>query len=100
MKRSSISPSTRQAPRRVVLDEGTLVLPPVGLNDLPLDATVGTFKGVLALRYMTPIGLVAVFLHDLERDDLDAVLRAQRRQAEVQIGEGYARRAMWWEGVL
>lgn len=86
-----------QLPRRIRVAEGTLVLPPATLRDLPPDGTVGTFMGVLALRHATPIGTVAMFLHDLPSDALGAILRAQRRQAEAQLGEGYSRRALWWE---
>ena len=59
--------------------------------------TKGLFKGVAALKFTTPVGLVAVFLHDLGCNDLTLVLEAQRRQAEAQLGSGYARRALWWE---
>ena len=90
-------PDREHGPRRVRLDEGTLVLPPVGLADLPPDGVVGGFMGIAALRFATKAGVVAIFLHDLDQATLDAVLDAQRRQAELQLGEGYARRALWWE---
>ena len=86
-----------QSPRRVRLDEGTLVLPPVTLRELPPDGTVGTFMGLAALRFTTPAGLIAVFLHDLREDDMSQILAAQRREAEAQLGTGYSRRAFWWE---
>lgn len=86
-----------RGPRRVKLHDGVLVLPPVALEDLPPDGVLGTFLGVAALRFVTPSGTIAVFLHDLTNEDVAAILEAQRRQAELQLGEGYARRAFWWE---
>ncbi len=86
-----------QEPRRVRLDEGTLVLPPISLRDLPPDCTLGTFMGVLALRYVARGGLIAAFVHDLGEDDVRSILDHQRAEAEAQLGAGYARRAMWWE---
>lgn len=83
-------PAATQCPRRVRLPEGTLVLPPVTLQDLPPG-------GVAALRFSAAVGTVAVFLHDLDGDDIALILRAQRREAEAQLGENYGRRALWWE---
>jgi len=77
-----------QSPRRVTVDEGILVLPPASLRDLPPDGVIGSFMGIAALRFTTPAGLVAMFLHDPP---------AQRRQAELQLGADYARRPFWWE---
>lgn len=90
-------PGPARAPRRVPLAEGTLVLPPVSLADLPPDGTPGLFLGVLALRYATKIGSVAIFLHDLDPGDVAQILEQQRAEAEAQLGVGYARRAFWWE---
>ena len=73
------------------------MLPPVALRDLPPDAVIGSFMGVAALRFATPVGLVAVFLHDLGAGDIASIFAAQRREAEAQLGEGYARCAFWWE---
>ena len=98
MKRSS--PRSRvaaQSPRRVSLAEGILVLPPASLRELPPDGVIGSFMGIAALRFTTPAGLVAMFLHDLPDADIEAILEAQRRQAELQLGVDYARRAFWWE---
>ena len=89
--------SIRQSPRRVRVAEGTLVLPPVALLDLPSGGVIGNFMGVAALRFPTPAGSVAVFLHDLNGSDVARILQPQRRQAEAQLGEDYARRAFWWE---
>lgn len=90
-------PAATQSPRRVRLPEGTLVLPPVTLQDLPPGGVVGAFMGVAALRFSAAVGTVAVFLHDLGGDDIALILRAQRREAEAQLGENYGRRALWWE---
>lgn len=89
--------SITQSPRRVRLPEGTLVLPPVTLHDLPPGGIVSHFMGVAALLFAVPAGTIAVFLHDLGSDDIDAILRAQRREAEAQLGANYGRRALWWE---
>lgn len=97
MKPRARFPSTVQPPRRVRLDEGVLVLPPVCLGDLPPDGVIGSFMGIVALRFSTPVGAVAVFLHDLAEADVALILKSQRREAEAQLGEGYARRAFWWE---
>jgi hypothetical protein len=51
----------------------------------------------VAQTFATPVGTIAVFLHDLGSDDIEAILRAQRREAEAQLGENYGRRALWWE---
>ena len=53
--------------------------------------------GIAALRFSTPAGTVAVFLHDLGSADIAVILEAQRNEAEAQLGEGYARRPLWWE---
>jgi hypothetical protein len=97
MKRTVKIPTAAQSPRRVRLDDGTLVLPPVTLRDLPSDGVIGSFMGIAALRFATPAGAIAVFLHDLTDDDIADILAAQRRQAEAQLGAGYGRRALWWE---
>lgn len=86
-----------QSPRRVRLDAGTLVLPPVSLRDLPPDGVLGSFMGIAALRFTTAAGEIAVFLHDLAKADVSQILEWQRRQAEAQLGAGYGRRALWWE---
>jgi hypothetical protein len=86
-----------RSPRRIRVAGGMLVLPPVGLLDLPPDGAVGNFMGIAALRFDTPVGLVAVFLHDLGDGDVDRILDAQRSEAEAQLGVNYARRALWWE---
>ena len=86
-----------QAPRWVRLAEGTLVLLTVTLRDLPPGGVVGHFMGVAALRFSVPAGTIAVLLHDLGADDIDVILRAQRREAEAQLGANYGRRALWWE---
>lgn len=87
-----------QDPRRALLKDGTLVLPPFSLRDLPPDCALGTFMGVLALRYVAPRGgLIAAFVHDLGDEDVRSILDHQRAEAEAQLGAGYARRAMWWE---
>ena len=86
-----------QSPRGVRLEEGTLVLPPVTLQDLPPGGVISRFMGIAALRFTTPVGPVAVFLHDLNNDDVAMIFSAQRREAEAQLGAGYARRALWWE---
>ena len=96
-RKASTPPAVPQSPRRVRLEDGVLVLPPVSLQELPPGGSVGTFMGVAAMRFSTPVGTVAVFLHDLATDDVAAILAAQRRQAEAQLGAGYARRAFWWE---
>ena len=96
-RRPFTSKRAEHGPRRVRLNGGTLILPPVQLSDLPPDGVVGQFMGVAALRFSTQAGLVAVFLHDLGEDALGAILEAQRHQAEAQLGTGYARRAFWWE---
>ena len=75
----------------------TAVLPPASLCDLPPDGVIGSFMGVAALRFTTPAGPVAMFLHDLPDADIEAILEAQRRQAELQLGADYARRVFWWE---
>ncbi len=85
-----------KSPARVPLPEGTLVLPPVALADLPPGGVIGSFLGIAALRFSTPVGTVAVFLHDLTDNDIARVLDAQRREAEAQLGAGYARGAFWW----
>jgi hypothetical protein len=97
MKRSTHLPTAAQSPRRVRLDDGVLVLPPVSMGDLPPDGVIGSFRGVAALRFVTAAGPIAVFLHDLNPDDLGMILETQRREAEAQLGNGYARRALWWE---
>ena len=97
MKRPTRVPAPPQSPRRVRLDDGTLVLPPCTLPDLSPDGVIGSFMGIGALRFATPVGAVAVFLHDLREDDIALILKAQRREAEAQLGESYARRAFWWE---
>lgn len=89
--------SAFRGPRRIRLDEGVLVLPPVSLRDLPPGGTVGLFKEVAALRFSTPAGVIAVFLHDLDNPDMAQILEAQRREAEAQLGERYAHTALWWE---
>jgi hypothetical protein len=83
----------RGAARRVRLEQGTLVLPPARLRDLPAGCTVGWFLGLPAVKFDTGDGVLAAFLHDLHSDDLASVLNAQRRQAELQLGAGYARPA-------
>lgn len=85
-------------PRRRRFPEGTLVLPPVSLHELPPDGIVGRFLGIPALKFTTATGLVAVFLHDLRRADIDALLAQQRAVAESHLGLNYARRRQWWEG--
>jgi len=90
-------PDRDHGPRRARVAEGVLVLPPVGLADLPPDGVIGSFMGIAALRYKAKAGVIAVFLHDLDDASLRAILEAQRRQAELQLGEDYARRALWWE---
>lgn len=85
-----------RVPRRVRLAEGTLVLPPVRLVDLPPNGVIGSFMGVAALRFATPSGLVAVFQHDLHEEDLAAMLAVQRRQAQAQLGLDYAVSRRWW----
>lgn len=98
MKKAAVRfPAPAQSPRRVRLDEGILVLPPVILRDLPPDGVIGSFMGIAALRFTTPAGSIAVFLHDLRDDDIAEILASQRRQAEAQLGAGYGRRALWWE---
>lgn len=97
MKPRTWPPAAPRSPRRVRLDEGILALPPVGLRDLPPDGVIGSFMGVAALRFATPVGLIAVFLHDLDAGDISSIFAAQRREAEAQLGDGYARRAFWWE---
>ena len=92
--------ATSRGPRRVRLDDGILVLPPVTLSDLPPDGVIGTFRGIAALRFTTPAGAVFVFLHDLPGDDVTLILDVQRQQAELQLGQGYARRPFWWEATL
>ena len=89
--------AARQSPRRVRLDEGVLVLPPIGLRDLPPDGVIGSFMGIAALRFSTPAGPVAVFLHDLGSADIAMIFEAQRNEAEAQLGNDYARRPLWWE---
>ena len=84
-------------PRRVQLDEGILVLPPFGLRDLPAGGVISLFLGIIPLRFETPEGLMAAFLHDHGDDDRAQIFAGQRRQAEAQLGEHYARRAIWWE---
>ena len=96
-KKGPRSTPAPQSPRRVNLDEGVLVLPPVSLREMPPGGSVGSFMGVAAMKFSTPMGTVAVFLHDLGADDVAAILTAQRRQAEAQLGAGYGRRAFWWE---
>ena len=90
-------PAAPQSPRRVRVDDGVLVLPPVAINNLPPGGSIGTFMGIAALRFATPSGVVAVFLHDLGKDDIATILAAQRREAEAQLAAGYARRPLWWE---
>lgn len=97
MKRPTKIGPAEQSPRRVRLDEGTLVLPPVSLRDLPPDGVIGSFMGIAALRFVTPAGPIAVFIHDLQDEDVAEILGSQRRQAEAQLGAGYGRRAFWWE---
>lgn len=89
--------AVRQSPRRVRLDDGVLVLPPVGLRDLPPNGVIGLFMGIAALRFSTPVGTVAVFLHDLGSADIAVIFEAQRNEAEAQLGDGYARPPLWWE---
>ena len=72
------------------------MLPPVTLRDLPPDGQIGKFMSTVALRFTTPAGLIAVFLHDLSNDDLAEVMASQRRQAEAQLGAGYGHRVLWW----
>lgn len=96
VERSNFPP--HQGPRRVRRDEGTLVLPPFRLTDLPPGGYVGAFMGIAALRMSTPTGVVAAFLHDLNPEDLQTLLQAQRIQAAAQLGDGYAKRPFWWEG--
>lgn len=97
MKARARLPAAAQAPRRVRLGEGTLVLPPVTLQDLPPGGMVGSFMGIAALRFTAAAGTIAVFLHDLGADDIARILDAQRREAEAQLGQHYGRRALWWE---
>jgi hypothetical protein len=72
------------------LDEGSLVLPPVRLRDLPGTGVVGRFMGALALRFQTANETIAVFLHDLCPEDQAALLDEQRRVACAQLGAQYA----------
>lgn len=98
MKKSVIRLSVAaKRPRLLPLDEGTLVLPPVTLLELPPEAVIGFFLGVVALRFTAPAGTIAVFLHDLRNDDIAEILASQRRQAEAQLGADYGRQAPWWE---
>lgn len=97
MKRSTQLHAAPQSPRRLRLDNEILVLPPVTLRDLPPDGVLGFFMGVLSLRFQTPAGSMAIFVHDLTDSDRTLIFEGQRRQAEVQLGAGYARRALWWE---
>ena len=89
--------TSAQVPRRVLLEEGLLVLPPIALRDLPPDGVIGSFMGLPALRFTTARGRAAVFLHDLCSNDLSHIMDAQRHQAEAQLGADYARRVQWWE---
>ena len=73
------------------------MLPPVSLHDLPPGGVIGRFMGISSLLFTTASGTIAVFLHDLGDDDLARIFADQRRQAEAQLGEHYARRALWWE---
>ena len=86
-----------KSPRRVRVGDGTLVLPPVTLQDLPPGGVIGRFMGIASLLFTTAAGTIAVFLHDLGDDDRERIFAGQRRQAEAQLGEHYARRALWWE---
>jgi hypothetical protein len=97
MRRANRFRAAPQSPRRVRVQDGVLVLPPVAIRDLPPSGSIGTFMGIAALRFETPVGSAAVFLHDLGAEDVLAILESQRREAEAQLGQGYARRALWWE---
>jgi hypothetical protein len=72
------------------VNEGTLILPPTALDKMPYGGVIRSFLGLAAVRYATPAGTFAVFLHDLSADDIARLLTSQRYQAEAQLGTGYA----------
>lgn len=84
-------------PGQVRLDQGTLVLKPARLADQSPSMSPGTFMGLFALRANTPVGPVAVFVHDLSVDDLRSILAWSRLQAEAQLGRNYDANPFWWE---
>lgn len=91
------TPTIAPGMRVLRVDEGTLILPPTALDKLPHGGVVRSFLGLAALRYATPAGTFAVFLHDLNADDIARLLSSQRRQAEAQLGKNYTRRGHWEE---
>ena len=90
MKHVSQIPALSKGPSCLRLDAGLLVLPPITLRDLPNNGVIGHFMCVAALRFATPGGTVAVFLHDLADADLALILDAQRYEAKAQLGSNYA----------
>lgn len=83
------------APRRAIFDEGELLLPPITMSDIPSGCNIGYFMSLAALRFTTPAGIIAVFLHDLDQNELSLILKEQRREAEAQLGKNYAPRVLF-----
>jgi len=84
------------APRLMSTSEGLLICESTPLRELPPGGTLGFCCGLLAVRFATKRGPMAILVCDLPWMDVRRILEAQRREASAHLGPEYSEEATWW----